>query len=293
MQSQLQPAKEAYNVEVTPTQQEASSPSLSQPSTDGGVALQDIELSSWDWEPGSQLSDPSAWLAPPNAVESLPGPDSEEWMGENFSMPQLFSIIPPSQGIMSDPSSSSSLNMSRPTTPNSSDFGFPDSYLLPVHELTLLKALLRISGRLGVNSTEIWKLECQSPFTQGTSTPIDQLPAAWRPTASQLTVPHHPVFDLLPWPSARDRILMFQALPDEARPPNARGPMALVNFVYDLEDNSEGVRIYGEDPCDPDGWEVGQILFERWWFLFDRAIIANSNRWRGIRGAPPLQLKEA
>lgn len=84
---------------------------------------------------------------------------------------------------------------------------------------------------------------------------------------------------------------MFLALPDEARPPVARGPMCLVNFVYDLEDGHEGVRIYGDDPCDPEGWEVGQVLFERWWFLFDRRIVETSNRWRELRGAPPLLKK--
>lgn len=84
---------------------------------------------------------------------------------------------------------------------------------------------------------------------------------------------------------------MILSLPDEQRPPSARGPLAMVNFVYDFEDSAEGVRIYGHDPYDPGSWEIGQALFERWWFIFDRSIVDNSNRWREIRGAPPLLLK--
>lgn len=176
-------------------------------------------------------------------------------------------------------------------SPSPINSGFPDSYLLPVHELTVLRALLRIADRLGCKE-QMWSLDAVSPFSKGlgSTLAVDQLPPAWQPTASQLLIPHHPILDFLPWPGTRDRIINVFALPDEARPPNAAGPLALVNFAYDLEDNAEGVRIYGGDPYDGSCWEVGQLLFERWWFLFDRDIVENSNRWRRLRGAPPLLL---
>ncbi|KAL6807992.1 hypothetical protein GGI42DRAFT_319441 [Trichoderma sp. SZMC 28013] len=173
---------------------------------------------------------------------------------------------------------------------SSSDGSFADSYLLPVHELTLLRAVLRISERIGCRQ-QLWNLEAVSPFSQGIATPSEQLPPAWKPTASQLLVPHHPMLDFLPWPEVRDRVINIFSMPDEMRPPNATGPLALVNFAYDFEDNAEGVRIYGGDPYDPNSWEVGQVFFERWWFIFDRDVIENSNRWRQLRGAPPLALK--
>lgn len=175
---------------------------------------------------------------------------------------------------------------------SSSDVSFPDSYLLPVHELTLLRAMLRIADRLGCKG-QLWSLDALSPFNQGIATPSHQLPTAWRPTPSQVLIPHHPLFDFLPWPSVRDKIIGILSLPDDARPPSASGPLALVNFAYDFEDNAEGVRIYGSDPYDPACWEVGQVLFQRWWFLFDRDIIDTSNRWRRLRGAPPLALTAA
>lgn len=176
------------------------------------------------------------------------------------------------------------------TSPSSSDGSFADSYLLPVHELTILRAVLRIAERIGCRE-QIWNLEAVSPFSQGMATPSEQLPIAWKPTASQLLVPHHPLLDFLPWPGVRDRVINIFSMPDAMRPPNATGPLALVNFAYDFEDNSEGVRIYGGDPYDANSWEVGQVLFERWWFIFDRDVIENSNRWRQLRGAPPLALK--
>ena len=77
-------------------------------------------------------------------------------------------------------------------------------------------------------------------------------------------------------------------LPAEERPESTGGEMWFHNFVYDLEDNAEGVRIYGGDPYDAGSWEVGQTLFERWWFVFDWRVVEKSNEWRLLRGAPAL-----
>lgn len=165
-----------------------------------------------------------------------------------------------------------------------------DSYLLPMNELTVLRAILRISQRLNVSS--FWSLDAASPFTTGAAAPLS-LPAPWRPTPSQLAMQHHPIIDFMPWPGVRDRLLGVMAMPDELRPEGAAGPLALVNFAYDVEDSSEGMRIWGDDIFDPSCWEVGQVLFEKWWFLFDREIIENSNRWRRARGANTLTTREA
>lgn len=180
------------------------------------------------------------------------------------------------------------------TSPRSvqSDGSLSDSYLLPVYELTLLKGLLRIAERLG-SPEDVWSLTSQSPFAGGGGTPANQLPPTWQPTTTQILMPHHPFLDFLPWPSVRDRVINIFALPERSRPPSAAGPTGLANLAYDIEDNSEGVRIYGDDPYDPTYWEVGQVFFQRWWFLFDRDIIATSNRWRRLRGAPPLTIKAA
>lgn len=171
-----------------------------------------------------------------------------------------------------------------------------DSYLLPVSELTLLRAFFRIATRLGCANT-VWDLSAISPFCSSpdpsSSIHHHHLPHAWQPTCLQHVTPHHPLLDFLPWPSARDRIIAIFSLPEAARPPSAAGPLALVQFVYDLEDSAEGMRIWGGDPYDAESWEVGQVLFERWWFIFDRDIVEQSNKWRQLRGASTLRLSGA
>jgi hypothetical protein len=200
--------------------------------------------------------------------------------GSDHQMPDNFiSIDPTSLSLLDDFSSSSS-----------GSGVSADSYLLPVNELTILRAILRISQRIGCDGT-FWQLEAASPFYTGCGTPSEQLPECWRPTPSQLLVAHHPFIDFLPWPGVRERLISLMSLPPEARPPNAASPLALVEFAYDVEDNHEGMRIWGEDVYDPAAWEVGQVLFERWWFIFDRDVIENSNRWRRLRGAAALEMR--
>ncbi|KAH7160306.1 hypothetical protein B0J13DRAFT_126409 [Dactylonectria estremocensis] len=270
--------QEEDTVDAVLTSANATAPFLA-PSP-GIIAGLDFGLSSW--EPISDMS-----FSPLLPQLMTPG-DSDS---ENLLQQQGFVVEPGLPGALTCTVDTSVLNSpSTAASTASSDFNFPDSFHLPVLELTLLKAVMRISERMGCGPN-IWDLDSVSPFSSGMGTPSDQLPAAWRPTAIQVLVPHHPIFDFLPWPSVRDRIINILTLPDEMRPSNAKGPLALVNFAYDIEDSAEGVRIYGGDPYEPGSWEVGQVLFERWWFLFDRHIIDNSNRWRRMRGAPPLLLK--
>lgn len=182
------------------------------------------------------------------------------------------------------------------------DLSFPDSYLLPVPELSTLKAFMRIATCLSVDSSIFWDIHAVSPFFRGggagaaataTSTSHLSLSRTWQPTAAQLFLPHHPLLDFLPWPSVREKVIRVLNLPEDMRPPAARSATALAQFAYDLEDGAEGIRIWGGDPYDPAGWEVGQVLFERWWFLFDRQVIEQSNGWRDMRGAARLRIAGA
>lgn len=237
-----------------------------------GVSIQPI-LDGGDAEAVLQQGDQD-WSTYPSSLASL------------SSETAILDLFAPPSNANSPPSFATS-----PAT-ISSDGTFSDSYLLPVHELTLLKGIMRVAERLGCTE-DLWSFTSQSPFPRGGGTPSDQLPPTWQPTTTQILMPHHPFLDFLPWPSARDKVIGIFSLPETSRPPSAAGPMGLLNLAYDMEDNSEGLRIYGEDPYNPACWEVGQVLFQRWWFLFDRDIIATSNRWRRLRGAPPLALTQA
>lgn len=296
VEAQASPAEPALVVEpevadeeVVPLQQETTAdidPSLlSFDVSTWTAAPKDMDLSSMamfpDSLPTSELLDEQSY---DSATSFLAG----------YTTPSNTTGLSPPSLLNSHQGSSPSASGQTPssTSPSAAeDSEFPDSFLLPVHELTVLRGLMRIAKRIGVDTNAMWSLDSASPFTLGGGTPASELPRNWRPTMSQLTIAHHPIMDFLPWPGARDRLISMMSLPEPARPAHAAGPLALVNFAYDLEDGSEGVRIYGGDPCDPDSWEVGQVFFERWWFIFDRAIIDNSNKWRRLRGAPPLYLK--
>lgn len=166
---------------------------------------------------------------------------------------------------------------------------FPDEAYLDMPELALLRGCMSIARRMNIEEI-MWSLSSTSPFTlPGVAmTQFTHLPINLRPTWTQMTIPHHPVVDLLPWPSARDKMIKVLSQPPEMRPPGAASPMALVEFVYDLEDSAEGVRLSGNDPYSGQNWEVGEKLFRSWWWMLDGDIVRRSNELRALRGAPML-----
>lgn len=208
---------------------------------------------------------------------------------------------------------------------DTSFFTFPDDHLLDVPSLTLLNAAMKVAQRLNVTEL-IWDFAAVSPFYQGArsslsslSVPspptleinssisessfpnfsqctseldITELPTHLRPTTTQRLISHHPLLDLLPWPSTRDKLIQVFHLPVNLRPENAQDPMALLQLVQDMEDGGgEGVRVHGQDPFDPCGWEIGQVMFERWWWAFEMGAVERSNQARKKRGERKLLLE--
>ncbi|KAG7105133.1 hypothetical protein HYQ45_006960 [Verticillium longisporum] len=257
----------------------------------------DLEM---PWDPVSLEPTSVSTLA-----ETFPCVPFETIMWDSLSPPSSSSPAGSSSGfssnLISNSTAISSSNRSNLGTPATSSPGepfappvpvddFTDRYLLPMADLTLLRAFLSIADRLGCAS-ELWSPTSNSPFNKGGGTPAALLPPSFRPTPTQVQLPHHPMLDFLPWPSVRDRIISIFNMPEAMRPPGARDALAPIKFAYDLEDEAEGVRIWGGDPYDATGWEVGQTFFERWWFIFDRDVVAQSNRLREIRGAARLHLR--
>ncbi|CEJ60113.1 hypothetical protein PMG11_08699 [Penicillium brasilianum] len=199
---------------------------------------------------------------------------------------------------------------------DTSFFTFPDDRILQVPSLTLLNAAMKVAQRLNINGL-IWDFTAVSPFyspasssssipsppslQSGPSTSVasptssvdlTELPLHLLPTRTQRLIPHHPIIDLLPWPSTRDKLIQVFQLPVNLRPPTAQDPMGLVRLVYDMEDEGgEGVRINGDDPFEPSVWEIGQVVFERWWWAFEISVVERSNRARGNRGEKILLLE--
>ncbi|KAF2756548.1 hypothetical protein EJ05DRAFT_487435 [Pseudovirgaria hyperparasitica] len=180
-----------------------------------------------------------------------------------------------------------------PDDPFTSTFLFPmgNDRNIDVPLLAALNASFKLACMLGCTDN-LW-----DPFASRTlssdSLPIfAHLPASMQPTKAQQTIPHHPVLDMLPWPEVRTKIICCFSLPEFMRPPVARGEMPQVTLIQHIDDESDPVRIVGNE-ADDKGWEIGQTFYQNWWWAFDRATVENTNRLRAERGAPKLRLLPA
>ena len=181
-----------------------------------------------------------------------------------------------------------SLALSPQTYPHSPSI--PYTSHLAILELDILRAATTIASCLSVSHL-VFDLTATSPFAAPSSCPPPlpaSLPLNLQPTLLQTTTPHHPIIDVLPWPSVRNRLIAVFSLPPQHRPPIASSPTALLEFVYDIEDGAEGVRIHGSDPLDDKNWEVGEQVLKNWWWAFDRQVLGRSNVLRRRRGAGTL-----
>ena len=258
-----------------------SQPPVALAASNDTVQLSDLQRLTYH-EDHLDSNDPFGALDP-NFVTAMP----EDW---NSLLPSL----PGSPFMTSDPSSDSNsqavslTTFSSPGSSKTSDtsYTFPDEAHLNVLELNLMRGAMAIARRLNMSHL-IWSLTSTSPFSDPSLalTRFDHLPQNLRPTVAQMTQPHHPVIDLLPWPKVRDKLIMMFSQPIEQRPPSAASPSALVELVYDIEDSAEGVRIWGDDPYSDQSWEVGEKVFSNWWWAFDTDVIRRSNEMRRSRGA--------
>jgi len=120
---------------------------------------------------------------------------------------------------------------------------------------------------------------------------LSSVPSHLHPTQIQRLIPHHAVLDLIPWPSTRNKLIQMFSVDPQLRPVAARDPLGLMRLVYDMEDpGGEGLRLNGSDPFNPESWELGQLLFERWWWAFESRIVDVSNQSRVERGKHPLSV---
>jgi hypothetical protein len=169
-----------------------------------------------------------------------------------------------------------------------SQHSFSDDYSLAVPELECMNTACAFAKLLKCEGT-IWDMKC-TRILQLPQHEIATLPEILRPTNAQKYIPHHPMIDVIPWPSVRSKLICAFSQPLEMRPLNLRDDMALLRLTYDLDDPAEGVRVSGSDRTDLANWEIGQQLFQNWWWAFDHSIIAISTRKRASRGAAKLRI---
>ncbi|RHZ67358.1 uncharacterized protein CDV56_109304, partial [Aspergillus thermomutatus] len=259
--------------------------------------------------PSQFLAFPQSALSPLISAQEMPTMplSAVENPFSCYSAPAFLSdLLPPFQSTQSTNSPEGDCSLSdRLQTYQSSTFSFPDDHMLEIPSLTLLNAAMKVAQRLNIAGM-LWDLAAMSPFYQGpesqtissppslssgSSSPsstafsssggpddVIELPRHLQPTTSQRLIPHHPILDLLPWPSTRDKLIQVFHLPPEMRPKSAQDPIGLLRFVYDMEDVSgEGIKVRGGNPFTPEVWEIGQVVFERWWWAFDGEIVERSN----------------
>ncbi|KAF2689991.1 hypothetical protein K458DRAFT_328060 [Lentithecium fluviatile CBS 122367] len=178
----------------------------------------------------------------------------------------------------------------------------PDGAQLSVPILSAIKAFMTIATALNLLNN-IWDPTYLHTLPL---TPALHLPPNLQPTPAQMTVPHHPLLDALPWPSVREKLICILALPSRFRPCIAQDEdiesqsqgKAIMRLVQDLDDFKEGVRVHGnmtgwgqESELVEEAWEVGECFYRNWWWCLDERVIIASNRRRRERGVGALKIK--
>jgi hypothetical protein len=191
-----------------------------------------------------------------------------------------------------------------------------DGAILGVPTLGALRAFLHVAVAFDVvaHIYDRSYLHVLPPLTPA----MAALPANLHPTAAQLTIRHHPMLDLLPWPSVREKLICMLSMPSAFRPPVAREDdedeqltslqtretkqsTAITRLVEDLDDTRDGVglRVHGNSTTWSEGneliedaWEIGELFYQRWWWCLDQKVVDTSNRRRRERGLPRLKTSE-
>ncbi|KAI8939936.1 hypothetical protein NX059_003662 [Plenodomus lindquistii] len=176
---------------------------------------------------------------------------------------------------------------------HTSQFTFPSEHAIEMPTLKTMEVSLRIAQMLGLTDAFLDLTLRQVIDISKFPVPLTDMPENLRPTELQLSVPHYPVIDVIPWPTVRNRLINLFHQPEQLRPRIARGPMAIMQLMHDLDDETEGLRVVIDtngNGYDSKAWEVGQTVFKDWWWTLDSEIISNSNRLRRRRGVPDLQI---
>ncbi|KAF2154965.1 hypothetical protein K461DRAFT_319445 [Myriangium duriaei CBS 260.36] len=188
-----------------------------------------------------------------------------------------------SSNSSANPNATSYLPINTPTPAN--DFA---DYLITTPGLSVIRAHTEIFDQLvgpGFD-LDIFNPAAISPISLGYDVQPGPLLLHFTPTPLQRHVKHHPIIDVLPWPSFRDRFLYVMSLRTEQRPRIARKDMAGVTLelMLAVKDAGGGIRVWDQNGFAPDSWEIGQTFYSKFWWAIDDEIVRNSNKHRELRG---------
>lgn len=153
-----------------------------------------------------------------------------------------------------------------------SDHGFITLQFNNIFNASILNGII-----LSFDSLNMIDEDAISPFNDKQIIISPNLPKDLEPTPLQLTVPHHPYIDIVPFAGFREKVLRFLDLIDEDD---------LCHMMY------TDWGVWGNRPWDKTSWEVGQKFSEKYWFLMDEDMIRASNFWRSQKGLKPLKIQQ-
>jgi hypothetical protein len=157
-------------------------------------------------------------------------------------------------------------------------------HLISLRRLNVWHAANDNTLALGMTTEYLWADESISVFCLSSAgIRNDTIPASLRPTVLQGRIPHHPWFDVLPFPSIRDNFL---------RKLNELDEQDLCHDLVGFWDNrrTEATLLVWGQPWDPLSWEVTEAYARKWGWTLEGCpeILMSTNYWRTRRGEKPL-----
>ncbi|KAL4742824.1 hypothetical protein BDV11DRAFT_166980 [Aspergillus similis] len=186
---------------------------------------------------------------------------------------------------------------------------------LRVDQHCTLTALFLVVEHLGMTMAEICAEESPSPFFRADASSADTATRAnvvatvqkafktklkhdMRPTKEQITINHHPMIDVYPFPTLRNNLVTHQGEYDEDE------------FVHDSlaglicwgsagvgqrDRNAAAGKASTGTPWDLRSWEAQDWFLKKYWSLMggeDGELVRQTEWWRSIRGEDALDVVE-
>jgi hypothetical protein len=135
---------------------------------------------------------------------------------------------------------------------------------------------------LGIQPADIYNDYSISLFNKTPEiSSIPQLPLSLQPTHIQISHPHHPWFDILPFPTLRDELISRQDEYDDTE--------LCVDMLGVGGSHPVGLLVW-RDPWDPYGWEMTEAFARKWMWLFKNCpeLCSSTAYWRLQRDEPAI-----
>ncbi|UKZ57514.1 hypothetical protein TrVGV298_011372 [Trichoderma virens] len=170
-----------------------------------------------------------------------------------------------------------------------------NDHLLCIMQFNVMRAFGTISSIIGLSPDNLIDECASSPFFSYTS-PADnmpqfRLPQSLAPTALQRSIPHHPWFDILPFPQMRDNLLSLESGTSTVMEHHRYDADSLCHWMVGLDTSQteSGLILWG-DPWNLASWEVTAEFFYKWGWTLEGCVdlFKSTNYWRARRGEKPL-----